>query len=63
MGAYIREFAMAGLVNMVGGCCGTSPAHIKAISEAVKDVPPRVPPTLPPYLRLSGMSLLIVFTI
>lgn len=41
---YMREFAQAGLVNIVGGCCGTTPAHIRAIAQAVADVPPRVPP-------------------
>jgi len=37
----IGEFARAGLVNLVGGCCGTTPAHIKAIADAVRDVAPR----------------------
>jgi 5-methyltetrahydrofolate--homocysteine methyltransferase len=41
MAAVIREFAEAGLVNFVGGCCGTSPAHIAAIAEAVRGVAPR----------------------
>jgi 5-methyltetrahydrofolate--homocysteine methyltransferase len=43
-GGLIREFATAGLVNVVGGCCGTTPDHIRAIAEAVADVPPRVAP-------------------
>ena len=41
MAAIIGEFARAGLVNLVGGCCGTTPAHIKAIADAVRDVAPR----------------------
>ena len=44
------------LVNMVGGCCGTTPAHIAAIAEAVKGVKPRQWHALPPALRLSGME-------
>ena len=42
--SFLREFAEAGLVNVVGGCCGTTPAHIRAIVDAVKDMPPRRPP-------------------
>ncbi|CAD7718452.1 Methionine synthase [Xanthomonas hydrangeae] len=41
MAATLREFAQAGLLNLVGGCCGTSPDHIRAIAEAVADLPPR----------------------
>ena len=41
MAAVIGEFARAGLVNLVGGCCGTTPAHIKAIADAVSGVAPR----------------------
>jgi len=41
MAATLHEFATAGLLNLVGGCCGTTPAHIKAIAEAVRDVAPR----------------------
>lgn len=43
MADKIREFAKSGLVNIVGGCCGTTPEHIKAISQAVKGISPRVP--------------------
>jgi 5-methyltetrahydrofolate--homocysteine methyltransferase len=39
----IRDFAQNGFVNIVGGCCGTTPAHIRAIADAVKDLPPRLP--------------------
>jgi 5-methyltetrahydrofolate--homocysteine methyltransferase len=41
MAATLREFATSGLLNLVGGCCGTTPAHIRAIAAAVRDVPPR----------------------
>lgn len=50
----IREWAENGWLNIIGGCCGTTPEFIKGFADAVKDVPPRVPPTLPPYMRLSG---------
>jgi len=46
MAALIGEFARSGLLNMVGGCCGTTPAHIKAIAEAVRDVAPRALPSI-----------------
>ncbi|MCA8927168.1 MAG: homocysteine S-methyltransferase family protein [Alphaproteobacteria bacterium] len=52
----IREWAEEGLVNIVGGCCGTTPDHIQAIAEAVKDVPPRQVPADRPRLRLSGLD-------
>jgi 5-methyltetrahydrofolate--homocysteine methyltransferase len=44
MAGTLREFASAGLLNLVGGCCGTTPAHIRAIAEAVADLPPRALP-------------------
>ena len=44
MSADLREFAANGWVNIVGGCCGSTPAHIRAIREAVSKIPPRVPP-------------------
>ncbi len=56
MAAQIAGFARDGLVNVVGGCCGTSPAHIKAIAEAVRGVNPRVPSQSPPLMRLSGLE-------
>ena len=46
MAGMLREFAEAGLLNLVGGCCGTTPAHIAAIAEAVRDQAPRVRPTI-----------------
>jgi 5-methyltetrahydrofolate--homocysteine methyltransferase len=60
MASVLREFAESGLVNLVGGCCGTTPAHIKAIAESVAGLPPRVPASPPPRLRLSGLEPLTV---
>jgi len=56
MGAYIGEFAREGLVNIVGGCCGTTPEHIRAFADAVAGVPPRKIPEKPRQLRLSGLE-------
>ncbi|HRF55729.1 MAG TPA: homocysteine S-methyltransferase family protein, partial [Aquimonas sp.] len=44
MAATLREFAEAGLLNLVGGCCGTTPEHIAAIAQAVRGLPPRAVP-------------------
>jgi 5-methyltetrahydrofolate--homocysteine methyltransferase len=54
----IGEFARSGLVNIVGGCCGTTPEHIAAIADAVRQTPPRVVPAIEPRLRLSGLEAL-----
>jgi 5-methyltetrahydrofolate--homocysteine methyltransferase len=54
----LREWAHAGWLNIVGGCCGTTPPHIKAIADAVKNLPPRKVPTVEPALRLSGLDAL-----
>ncbi len=51
---FLKEFADAGLVNIVGGCCGTTPPHIGAIAKAVVGLTPRVVPTRTPRLELSG---------
>jgi 5-methyltetrahydrofolate--homocysteine methyltransferase len=56
----LHEFAEHGLVNLVGGCCGTTPAHIRAIAEAVRDLPPRRPAAPPPRCRLSGLEPLTI---
>jgi 5-methyltetrahydrofolate--homocysteine methyltransferase len=56
MAKALGEFAKTGLVNIVGGCCGTTPEHIRAIAEAVRDVPPRVVPKTETKLRLSGLE-------
>ncbi|CAG0124012.1 partial 5-methyltetrahydrofolate--homocysteine methyltransferase, partial [Rhodocyclaceae bacterium] len=52
----VKEFATSGFLNIAGGCCGTSPAHIRAIAEALKDVPPRRIPQLEKKCRLSGLE-------
>ncbi len=54
--AFIRDFAENGLVNIVGGCCGTTPDHIAAICRTVKDLPPRRIPEIEPACRLSGLE-------
>ncbi len=56
MAAQIGEFARDGIVNLVGGCCGTTPDHIRAIVEAVRGVKPRKVPEKPRYLHLSGLE-------
>jgi 5-methyltetrahydrofolate--homocysteine methyltransferase len=56
MAAQIEEFAQQGLVNVVGGCCGTTPEHIRAIADAVSKHPPRRVPQLEPLMRLSGLE-------
>jgi len=56
MAEMIEEFARSGLVNIVGGCCGTKPDHIAAFGKAVKGVTPRAIPEKPKYLRLSGLE-------
>ncbi|WP_422376972.1 methionine synthase [Roseibium sp.] len=60
MAGLIEEFASAGLVNIVGGCCGTTPAHIKAIAEAVADKTPRAIPEIDRHMRLSGLEPFVV---
>jgi 5-methyltetrahydrofolate--homocysteine methyltransferase len=52
----LRDWAQSGLVNIVGGCCGTTPAHIRAIADAVAGLPPRQVPEVRPTLRLSGLE-------
>ena len=56
MAELVGEFADAGLVNIVGGCCGTTPAHIAAIAQAVKGKAPRTIPHITPKMRLSGLE-------
>ncbi len=55
---HIQEWAGSGFLNIVGGCCGTTPDHIKAIAETVADVTPRVIPDLEPACNLSGQNAL-----
>jgi 5-methyltetrahydrofolate--homocysteine methyltransferase len=52
----LREFAQSGFLNIVGGCCGTTPAHIKALAEAMAEYPPRIAPTRPKAMCLSGLE-------
>ncbi|MDH2917332.1 MAG: methionine synthase, partial [Gallionella sp.] len=56
MAGHIKEWAASGFLNIIGGCCGTSPAFIKAIAEVVKDIPPRKIPSNPVECRLSGLE-------
>jgi 5-methyltetrahydrofolate--homocysteine methyltransferase len=52
----LSEWAQNGWLNLVGGCCGTTPDHICAIAKAIRGLPPRVPPKLAAYTRLSGLE-------
>src|SRR6266849_1626173 len=56
----LREFAESGFLNIVGGCCGTTPDHIRAIANAVRELPPRKPPAAEKKLRLSGLEPLSI---
>jgi 5-methyltetrahydrofolate--homocysteine methyltransferase len=56
----LREFAESGFLNIVGGCCGTTPAHIAAIAKAVHGISPRAIPDIPKRLRLSGLEPLTI---
>ncbi len=60
MSEMLGEFARAGLLNLVGGCCGTTPDHIRAIAAAVQGVAPRILPTLEPYTRLAGLEPFVI---
>ncbi|MBI5386707.1 MAG: methionine synthase [Verrucomicrobia bacterium] len=60
MAADLKDFAANGWVNLVGGCCGSTPEHIHAIAEAVRPFPPRTRPQVEPFLRLSGLEPLTV---
>ena len=56
MAKHIQEWAEMGFVNIVGGCCGTTPEHIKTIAEVVRHLPPRIVPDMPNIQRLSGLE-------
>ena len=60
MAADLARFAERGWINFAGGCCGTTPEHIRRIAEAVRPFPPRVPASPPPYTRLSGLEPLTI---
>jgi 5-methyltetrahydrofolate--homocysteine methyltransferase len=56
----LREWAQNGWLNIVGGCCGTTPPHIRSIADAVRGLRPRRIPTVEPYTRLSGLEALTI---
>jgi 5-methyltetrahydrofolate--homocysteine methyltransferase len=56
--SFLKEFAQAGFLNIAGGCCGTTPAHIKAVVEALQGIAPRRIPAIEKKLRLSGLEAL-----
>jgi 5-methyltetrahydrofolate--homocysteine methyltransferase len=57
--ALLKEFAEAGFINMAGGCCGTTPAHIKAIADILSTQRPRQIPEIAPACRLSGRTFTV----
>ena len=60
MSATLGEFAQSGLINIVGGCCGTTPEHIRAIAERVSHIAPRGAPKLEAHTRLAGLEPLVI---
>jgi 5-methyltetrahydrofolate--homocysteine methyltransferase len=60
MAEIIQEFAQSGLLNIIGGCCGTTPEHIKAIADAVEGITPRKPKTNDNICKLSGLEPLLI---
>ena len=56
MAEFAGDFAKSGFINILGGCCGTTPAHIQKIAEVVAGLPPRKPSVVEPYTRLSGLE-------
>ena len=58
--SLVKEFALSNFLNIAGGCCGTTPAHINAIYNEVKDLPPRQLPVLPRTLKLSGLEPFVI---
>ncbi len=56
----VKEFAQSGFINILGGCCGTTPEHIKLITQAVKDIAPRKIPEIPVQSAFSGLEPLII---
>lgn len=61
MAKLIEKFANEGLINIIGGCCGTNPEHIKAISKTVKELKPRKLPEIPQVTTLSGLECLKMY--
>jgi len=60
MARVLGEFAASGWLNLVGGCCGTTPEHIRAIAQAMAGCTPRQPPKIEPYARYSGLEPLVI---
>lgn len=60
MAVMLHEWAASGILNIVGGCCGTTPAHIKAIAEAVSTCQPRIIPEIALHCRLAGLEPLVI---
>lgn len=60
MAELLKEFAENGFVNIVGGCCGTTPQHIRAIVKAMEGISPRQIPVIEPFTRLSGLESLTI---
>nr|WP_294840802.1 methionine synthase [uncultured Methylotenera sp.] len=58
--SLVKEFAQSNFLNIAGGCCGTTPAHINAIYNEIKDLPPRQVPVLPRTLKLSGLEPFVI---
>lgn len=58
--SYLKQMAEAGLLNIAGGCCGTTPAHIQHIRKALQKIPPRQLPSLPSQLIVSGLDNVVV---
>jgi len=58
--SLVKEFANSGFLNMAGGCCGTTPAHINAIYNEIKNLPPRLVPSFAPVTKLSGLEPFII---
>ena len=58
--SLLHAFGEGGMLNLVGGCCGTTPEHIRAIVQTLKDVPPRAVPASKPSMRLAGLEPLLI---
>ncbi|HLD84561.1 MAG TPA: methionine synthase, partial [Coxiellaceae bacterium] len=61
MSALVKAFADNGFINLAGGCCGSTPQHIKAIAEKLKNIKPRKIPEIKPFCRLSGLEPLTIY--
>ena len=60
MASNLKEFASSGLVNIIGGCCGTTPEHISEFAYAIKNIKPRKTPSFQPLTKLSGLESVII---